>query len=96
MPLEEREKQLVRLFPLTVRDPRGPQRSVLGKSGAVQMLSRDMERKFYFAHLNFAVYLTPLEVTSKVAEAGLQCLLIFGDLSSALHPDGYREVILPV
>ena len=55
-----------------------------------------MERKFYFAHLNFAVYLTPLEVTSKVAEAGLQCLLIFGDLSSALHPDGYREVILPV
>jgi len=83
---------VVRLFPLTPRYPRGPQKSVLGKS----RLSRDIGRKFYFAHLNFAVCLTPLEVTSKVAEAGLQCILIFGDLSSALHLDGYREVILPV
>ena len=96
MPLEEREKQLVRLFPLTPRYPRGPQKSVLGKSRTVQRVSRDIGRKFYLAHLNFAVCLTPLEVTSKVAEAGLQCVLIFGDLSSALHPDRYREVILPV
>lgn len=96
MPPEEREKQLVRLFPSTLRYPRVPQKSVLGKSQAVQRLSRDIGIKFYFAHLNFAVCLTPLEVTSKVAEAGLQCVLSFGDLSLALYPDRYREVILPV